>query len=387
MEKTIRNQIDHYIDQNKDKALELLRQLVETESYTPDRDGVNRVSSIIEKHLRDSAFEVEIQKNEAYGNHVIATLKGNKKGKILMMGHQDTAHPTRTLESFPLEQKGNHLYGPGVSDMKSGLVAMIMAAKAIQQHATDEVPDLELLFTPDEEVGSPISGKVIQNRAKNASAVFNVEAGRLDGSIVTARKGSAHLRIDIEGKAAHSGAFYYDGISANDELAHKMIEIKKLVDIDKDLTINIGIVQGGKSNNIIASHGYMTMHLSFWKKEHFDTVYDAIKKISETSYIQGTESKLTGKIGILPMEENEGVRMLRDIVIETAEELKMDVKTTKARGAADAGFATAIGVPTICGMGPLGGNWHTKGEHMIMDSFIPRTKLLTHSVLKFASSV
>lgn len=371
-----------YLENNEDEALHFLEKIVNIDSYSHDKKGVNDVSYTIKDKLESHGISCEIIENEQYGNHLIAKLAGNKEGKILLIGHQDTAHPTGTVKRFPFKKDGNHITGAGVSDMKSGLVYMIYILLAFKEMNINDRYDIELLFTPEEELGSPISRPLIEQRAKDASVVFVLEPGRPDGSIVTARKGSAHLKIEIEGKAAHSGAFIKDGISANDELAQKMIAIKKLANEDIDLTINFGVIEGGISNNIVAPHATATIHCAFWKEEHFNTLFKDIQKVVDFSYVEGTTSTLSGKIGMLPMESNEkNTKLYEQVVLKAANDLNLDIFGLPTKGASEAGFTASLGIPTICGMGPVGGNWHTEKEYLVLDTFTPRLKLFGASVL------
>ena len=381
MVKSILNDINDYLDSKQEDALAILEEIVNIDSFSYDKEGVNRVGAVIRKQLDLVNIPYEVRKNEDFGDHIIATVKGKKKGKILLMGHQDTPHPQGTAKERPFQTEGNLLRGPGVSDMKAGLVSMIYAAIALREFAHNELCDIELLFTPEEEIGSPISRAVIEERAKDALAVFNLESARPDGSVVTARKGSAHLKIEIEGKAAHSGAFIEDGISANDELAIKMNKIKQLMDDDVGTTINFGKIEGGISNNVVSPHATATIHIGFWRKEDFDGLYSQIQWIVDTSYVKGTKSTLSGGIGILPMEKHEGVSKLYEIVQKAAEGLNIPITEQKTKGAADAGFSASLGIPTICGMGPVGGKWHAVDEYLEVDTFLPRMKLLANSIV------
>ncbi|KAB7707088.1 M20/M25/M40 family metallo-hydrolase [Bacillus aerolatus] len=382
-EDAVLQKINNYLDSQKENALRFLEEIVNIDSFSYDKDGVNRVGAVIRKRLEDSGIPYEIRENGEFGDHIIAVIKGKKQGKILLMGHQDTPHPPGTTLQRPFKIEGNLLRGPGVSDMKAGLVSMINAAIALQEFAYEEMCDIELLFTPEEEIGSPISRNVIAERAKDALAVFNLEAARPDGSIVTSRKGSAHMKIEIEGRAAHAGAFIEDGISANDELALKMVKIKQLMDDKKGTTVNFGKIEGGISNNMVSPYAVATIHSAFWSEEDFNELYDQIKEIVATPYIPGTKSKLTGGIGIQPMEKHEGVSKMYNVVQKAAEVLNLTITEQRTKGAADAGFTASLGVPTICGMGPVGGNWHAVDEYMELDTFIPRMKLLANSILLF----
>lgn len=373
-----------YIESIQSESLSFLKELVNTDSSSKDKQGVDQVGKVLQEKLKANEISFKIIENDIYGNHMIAKIPGNKQGKILLMGHQDTALPKGDALKRPFQKDGNLLKGPGVSDMKSGLVYMIYAALALKKHFANEMCDIELLFTPEEELGSPISKDIIKERAKDADIVFNIEPARPDGTIVTSRKGAAHLQIEIEGTAAHSGAFYEDGISANDELALKMVEIKKLTNLEKGITVNFGMIDGGISNNIVSPHANATIHCTFWKEKDFQEMYQRIQDIVDYSYVEGTRAKLSGSIGMYPMEENAKNRKVYDVVLEAAEMLELPVIGKSTKGAADAGLTSSIGIPTICGMGPVGGNWHREDEYLELDSFIPRLKLLAVSMLLFS---
>lgn len=383
MQNELQKEIRRSIQERQPAAIEFLEVLVNTDSSASDKKSVDRVGQLIKQKLEQDCIDYEVRSHKDFGDTIHATVKGELPGKILFMGHMDTAFPMGTAENRPFAKEDDLLRGPGVSDMKSGLVTMMEAATLLRELAKEKICTIELLFTSDEEIGSPISRTIIEERAADALAVFNLEPGRPDGSVVTARKGSAHLRIDVEGKAAHSGAFIEDGISANDELAAKMIEIKKLMDVEKGITINFGKIEGGIGNNIVSPSATATIHLAFWTVDQFEQTVEAIKKIVDYSFIEGSKSTLTGKIGMLPMEKNDGIEKLYQAVKRAGNELGIEVTEQRTKGAADAGFTASMGIPTICGMGPVGGNWHRVEEYMELGTFESRTLLLAHSVLQF----
>lgn len=381
MEETIHQNVNNYLEEKEEEALKLLEKIVNIDSYSTDKVGVNNVAIVIQEILELERIPYEVRVNEDLGNHIIATVKGGRRGKILLMGHMDTVYPMGTVANRPFTIEENLLRGPGVSDMKAGVVTMLYAAIALGKFANEEVCDIELLFTPDEEIGSPISRGIIEQRARGALGVFNLEAGRPDGSVVTARKGSAHLKIEIEGKAAHSGAFIENGISANDELALKMTKIKEFMNPEEGITINFGKVSGGIGNNVVSPYASATIHLGFWATKDFNLVYDKIKSVVDTPFVEGTKSKLSGGIGMLPMEKHEGVSKMYEIVQLAAKKLNLSITEQKTKGAADAGFSSSMGIPTICGMGPVGGNWHAVDEYVELDTFLSRMQLLASSIL------
>jgi len=368
------------IENNRDNAFEMLKSIVNIDSYTHDKESVKNVQDQICNYLNELNISFERIENESYGDHIIATIKGTKEGKVLMMGHCDTVFPSGTVSERPYSEDAEYAYGPGVSDMKSGVVSMIFVASAIQE-ANIDFFDIELLITPDEEYGSPVSKPIIEERAKDATAVFNLEAGRPDGRVVTSRRGSAHFQFIIEGKASHSGVDYDGGVSAIEELAYKVIELKKLNNTEKGVNVNVGLVKAGKNTNMVAPFAEGSIHVSYMTNKIFKELKDEMHTIFNTSYISGTKGYLTGGKGILPMERIDGVSNLYNIVKDEAEKLNIDLDEKDERGAADAGFVASIGVPVICAMGPVGGNWHRDTEYMVKKSFMPRMKLLAKSVL------
>ncbi|MGN7385450.1 M20 family metallopeptidase [Sporosarcina sp. SAFN-015] len=383
MQSELLKEITRYIKERQPSAVDFLAELVNTDSSALDKQSVDQVGRLIRQRLDQDGITYEVKPHATYGDAIIAKVTGKRDGKILLMGHMDTAFPVGTANERPFKKEADMLRGPGVSDMKSGLVTMMEAVATLKELAEDEICEIELLFTSEEEIGSPISRSIIEERAADALAVFNLEPGRPDGSVVTARKGSAHLRIDVEGKAAHSGAFIENGISANDELARKMIEIKKLMDIEKGITINFGKIHGGIGNNVVSPSASATIHLAFWTLDQYEQTVENIRKIVDHSYIDGSKSTLSGDIGMLPMEKHSGVEKLFNVVKCAGSELGINITEQRTKGAADAGFTASLGIPTICGMGPVGGNWHGTDEYMELDTFEPRTLLLVHSILKF----
>ncbi|WP_052256820.1 M20 family metallopeptidase [Salinicoccus sp. YB14-2] len=373
--------LEKYISNHETMYRNLLEKIVKTESYTEDKDGVEKVADIIHDFLVSEGVNVRKYENVDYGPHLIADIKGDIDRTIVVMGHMDTAHPDGTLAEFPWKETEDRLHGPGVSDMKSGLTTMMFATIALSKTGVENFPNIKLIFTPEEEKGSPITKKFLSQNLNDIDAVFNLEAGRPDGSIINERKGSAHLKLEIKGKASHSGAFYDEGISANDELSYKMIKIKKLMEEYEDLTINFGLIKGGVSNNIVSPEAMATLHLGFWKQEDFDNVYSDIKNIVDESYIEGTKSTIEGSIGIYPMERSESADSLISVVLETSDALNLDIEAKSTKGASDAGITSFLGIPSVCAMGPVGGKWHTHDEYMEKNSYVERTRLLAYSIM------
>lgn len=373
--------ISRFLDEKYAAGIRLLEQLVNVDSPSKDKVLTDRAGQVILRYFDQAGITYRLEENRDYGDFILATIrKGGPGGKILLLGHRDTVFPAGTASVRPFKIEGNRAYGPGVADMKGGLVIAILAAQALKETEI-EMGDIELLITADEEIGSPSSRPVIERRAREATAVFNLESGRPDGSVVTARRGSAHLTMQIEGVAAHSGLNIEEGISAIEELSHKIIALHRLTDLEQGITVNVGWIEGGVNTNVVAPHATGEIHLGFWTHNDFNQVYTKIKSIIERSYLPGTTSRLEGGISFLPMEKHEGVKKLYRIVQEAASILGIELSEQRTKGAADAGFPASLGVPTICGMGPVGGHYHSEKEYIELDTMIPRAKLLACSMV------
>ncbi|WP_060679289.1 M20 family metallopeptidase [Virgibacillus halodenitrificans] len=369
-----------FIESNEKEIFHLLNRLVDINTYTHNKDNVNKAAELIADNLKKYNIDYTRKKLDEYGDQLIANIKGAIPGKILLLGHYDTVHPPNTEKTHKFHKDETNVYGPGVSDMKAGIVSMIYIAATIKKFGI-ETCDIELLFTPDEEYGSPISRRLIKERAREANAAFILESGRPNGEVVTKRKGSAHFNFSINGKASHSGVAKEKGISAIEELGYKIVEIQKLNDTKKGISVNIGTIHGGTNSNVVAAEVNGTIHVGYPTSNDLANVKEQLISIFNTSFIDGTISELKGGEGIPPMEKHDGVATLFELVQKSAEKLNLNVSEKHEKGASDAGFVASLGTPTICGMGPVGGKWHSEEEYLVIDSLIPRFKLLFLSII------
>lgn len=373
--------IDTLVNENSEEMLRFLERLVNTDSYSRDREGVNRVGKIFEEKFLEMGYEVKTLPQKDLGDHILArnkTIPLNKK--ILLMGHRDTVFVPGTTKEFCFRLDGDTAYGPGVADMKGGLALMVYALWAIRQLGIDE-PSIEVLITPDEEIGSPSSRKVIEEVAQNAVAVFNIESGRPDGSIVSGRKGAGHLELNVIGKASHAGIAIDKGISAIEDLARKIVKLHQLTDLDIGRTVNVGLVTGGTNTNTVAGRAEAKIHFGFNTLEDGKMLLEKIKEIILNPELAGTESMLSGGITFLPMEKTTGTARLVELIKDAGKMYGVSIYDTYTKGASDAGFTSVMGIPTVCGMGPVGGSWHTIREYMKIPTLAERCKILAMSVL------
>jgi glutamate carboxypeptidase len=376
--------ITEWLASQKTAMIELLRDAVNIDSGSYDKNGVDAVGARFERHFAEHGIEAWREPHDVFGDavHALVTKPGSNEKPILLMGHRDTVFPKGEVARRPFTIEGNRAHGPGVSDMKSGLVMNVFVAAAFQKFGGAPCP-IKLLLTSDEEIGSPSSRPVIEREGRAARAVYNSEPGRPTGNVVTSRKGGVFMRFEIAGKAAHSGGNFAAGISAIGELAHKIVKIHALTDMAKGITLNVGLVSGGQSVNTTAPHAEGQIDMRYIDPADRATTLAAIETIIATATVPGTTAKLEIKGEFLPVVQNETSKTLFDAYRAAALDAGLPpIEGEFAGGCADSGFTASVGAPTICAVGPVGGNAHTPQEYLDLDSIVPRAQALALAILR-----
>ncbi len=368
--------------------IEALREMVDTDGGSYDKEGVDRVGAQVARFMAQHGIFVETLPQQKHGDCIRAVLDGgagvgggNARQNILLMGHRDTVFPKGEPQRRPFTIEGDRAFGPGVADMKAGLVMNMFILAAFKKFGGAPGP-LVALFTGDEEIGSPEGRPVIEAEAKAARVVFNSEPGRPNGGIVTGRKGGVFSLFDIEGKAAHSGGNFEAGISAIGELAAKITAIHALTDLKRGITLNVGLVTGGQSVNTVAPHAQGQIDLRYIEPADRDEVMARIQAIIDRSFVPGTRAKLTIKGEFLPLTQSPGAAALFATYRAAAAETGFDPSGEFSGGCADSGFTAAMGAPTLCAIGPVGGKAHTPEEYLELASLVPRAQAVARAILK-----
>jgi glutamate carboxypeptidase len=316
-----------------------------------------------------------------------ARLPGNRGGDrpIVLMGHCDTVFPEGTVAQRPFRIDGNQAFGPGVADMKAGLVMNSFVLAALKQFG---LPcPLTGLYTADEEIASPSSRPIIEAEAKNARAVFNAEPGRPSGNLVSRRKGASFIELEVTGRAAHSGAAHAQGVSAIEAMARKVQRLHKLTDYDLGTTVNVGLIQGGQSVNTVAPRATAGIDVRFPTLNIMEKILGEVREICNCCEFPGSESRILREGNFLPLEQDQASRGLLDLYSRSAAGLGMTTVSGEATGgSADSGFTAALGTPTLCGTGPVGGNAHTDEEWCRIDTLVPRAQALALTVMELAGT-
>lgn len=373
--------VSSYLDTKEDELEFLLSTLVNIDSGSYDCGGVSRVIQTIAVSLKEMGFTAEIRKNAETVN-LVAKKSGTGQKTIMLIGHADTVFERGTVLNRPYKVKGDKIFGPGVSDMKAGLVTIIYALKALEIMKFANYKEVIVVIGGDEEIGSPTSKEIYEQEASKADACFVFEPGRSDGSLVSARKGVGSFKLSIIGKAAHAGDSPENGASAIKELAHKILALEALNDVYHGVTLTVGVVHGGSRSNIIPDKAEADIDVRLPDLETANEIINKIREIAQVAIDSRVEIILDGELNRPPMVKTLDTERLLNIVKDAGSLLGMEIKDTTTGGASDGNFVAALGVPVLDGMGPAGGNFHRFDEFIYKESLLQKTKLTAISLYK-----
>ena len=348
-----------------------LKQIININSYTKNKTGVDEVSSYMTKWLRDLGFEHSCFERQYIGNHNLYTSVKTEGIKVLLLGHNDTVFPKGKFENY--SEDDIWIYGPGVCDMKGGNIVALQSLRNLHEE-NGKIENIDFLLVSDEETGWDDSKKLTSQLAKNYDVCFVFEAAGEKLEVVTGRKGVGTFSIEIEGKASHAGVRYEAGINANLEAAYKLIELTKLTNLSIGTTVNVGKVEGGIGANTISPTAKLLLELRYTQNLERERLLKALEEITNLSYVLGTKATLSGLIQRDVMEENEAQLLL----ISKIEEISSTKLLREQRGGvSDANLVASQGVTTLDGFGPFGDGDHTVHERALKSSFEQRIALMT----------
>ena len=350
--------------------LQDLEKIITINSYTQNKNGVDKVGLIFDSWLKDLDYEIDIYKRSSLGNHRHYKSKHtNNSKKLLLLGHLDTVFPEGKFETY--SQDNEWIYGAGVCDMKGGNMIAVEALRELKKENID-IENIDILLVSDEETGSDDSKYLTAKLASQYDYCFVYEAAGKNMEVVTGRKGVGTFFIDISGKAAHAGNNYIDGFDANLEASYKLQELVKLTNLDLGTTVNVGKIEGGIGANTISPHSHLTFELRYKTEKEKKRVLKSIDKIVTTSYVQGTISSLSGGIQRDVMQTSQSSL---DLIEKIKDITNIELKSEERGGVSDANIVSSNGVITLDGFGPFGDGDHTVNERANKESFISRIEL------------
>ena len=369
--------------------LALIERLVNTDSGSYDKAGVDAAGDILKSHYRSIGLPPETIPNEHYGDAIRAVLPHpttNDQRPVVLMGHRDTVFAKGEAGRRPFTIKDGKAYGPGVSDMKSGLVMNAFVIEAFKRFGGHPGP-LVALITSDEEIASPACRPIIEAEARKARAVFNSEPGRPSGNVVTGRKGGVFMEFEVFGKASHSGGAYEAGISAIEELARKITQLHKVTDLARGTTVNVGLIRGGQTVNTVAPYAAGEIDMRYVTPADRAQALAQIQAIVETCSLAGTSATLKIKGEFVALEQSAKSEQLFKLYQGSVKDISgTEIAGEFTGGCADSGLAAAQGCPTICSVGPIGAKAHTPEEYLEINSLVPRAQAMALSIMQLASA-
>lgn len=376
-----------FLDTQEGQMLTLLGTLVNIDSGSYFKAGIDRVILLLKERFDKLGFETEIIELTERGNHLVARKRGRSGRRLLLLGHCDTVFDEGTAARRPFRIEGARAYGPGVVDMKGGLTGMIYALAALKTAASDVWDDLGItaIVNSDEEISSRSSRAIIEAEARRADAICVLEPARPGGEYVTQRKGSGTFHLRVSGKSAHAGMNPELGASAIHELLKKAAAIQALNNMSPGLTVNIGVIRGGTRPNVVADFAEAEIDVRVQTVEDANQISAQLRKIAAEPGIPGTQTELTGEVEFPPMQRTQAILDLFELVQRAGKELGLNLQHVATGGASDGNYASQF-APTCDGMGPQGGGQHSPDEYLEVPTLLERSKVLARFITLWHAS-
>jgi glutamate carboxypeptidase len=360
------------------EMVRLLARFVECESPSHDKAAVDAMGKIVATEWRRRQAEVRIIQQSNRGNHVRAEVwlgKVRPAGKILVLGHLDTVYPLETLARMPFRVSGGRAWGPGTFDMKGGLMLALFAIDALKRAGAEPGKRLVFLWTSDEEIGSGTSRLIIEREARSCDAVLVLEpAFGSDGRLKTSRKGVGHAEVIVTGRAAHAGINPQEGVNAVHELALQIQRLIKMNDPKTGITLQATVVAGGTVSNVVPSSARAEVDIRLVRQSDAREIEKALRRLRPI--VKGARLEVRGGVNRPPLERSAEVASLFRHAQSLMSQLGIKLGEASTGGGSDGNFTGAIGVPTLDGLGAVGGGAHTPQEHVVIRKLPERAALI-----------
>jgi glutamate carboxypeptidase len=365
-----------FCQQHQSAMLDLLQRMVEIESPSDDKAAVDRLGKFLAGEFARIGGNVTLHPQAAFGDHLQADFSGitNKAKPILLLGHFDTVWPLGTLKSMPFRVEGGRAFGPGIYDMKAGITMMLFALRALAFAGAEHCPVTVLLDT-DEEVGSVTGRPLVEAVAKACEAALVLEPSQgPQGHLKTARKGVGDYTLRVRGRASHAGVDFEKGHSAILELSRQIVEVAKFTDLARGITVNPGVVHGGTRTNVVAAEAWAEVDIRIARAA--DAAELEQKFAALRAFNPNCSLEVTGGLNRPPMERTEGTARLFRLAQQQAAALGIPLDEASTGGGSDGNFTSALGLPTLDGLGAVGEGAHAVHESIVLSELPGRTALL-----------
>jgi glutamate carboxypeptidase len=365
--------------------LDDLRAMVNIDSGTYTPAGVARVAEYLRERFAEVGCAVELRPGRELGPQLVARLQGSGQGRVLLIGHMDTVFPEGEAARRPFRVEDGRAYGPGVLDMKAGLLVGIYALRLLAEAGEAPFSSLTFLCNSDEEVGSPESRPLVRTLAREADAVLVLEPARGPERVTVSRKGIGTYTLEIEGVAAHAGAEPEKGRSAILELAHRIVALQAINGTIAGVTVNVGTVSGGERPNVVPDRARALIDVRAAGPAGVQAVDEVLHLVASTTTVPGTRAQLSGGFVHQPYQQSEASARLFALAQAAAADLGMQLAGAASGGGSDANTAAALGVPTLDGLGLSGGLTHNPGEWAAVRDIPLRVALLADLLRRLAA--
>lgn len=372
--------LQNYFEQKQAEMLTAIEELVTEETPSSDKVRLDAFGDLLAERLRNAGAQVDLlpsveTRGHQGGNHVRARF-GPENGEppALVLCHYDTVWPVGSLATHPFRVDGDgRAYGPGIFDMQTSLVMSEYAIHAVRDLALDLPRPVVILMTSDEEVGSLTSKQLIEDEARDAAYALVMESPLPGGVLKTARKGGGHFAIEVTGRAAHAGVEPEKGISAVQELAHQILALHALTDMERGSTVNVGVIEGGTVGNSVAARARGIIDVRAWTQEEAERLTASIRALEPV--LPGAQVEITGGFNRLPLERTATADLFERVRVIGAK-LGLALEEGATGGGSDGNLTGAIGTPTLDGLGVPGLGAHADHEHIEVAELPGRSALL-----------
>jgi len=377
--------IKSWLEEHLPEYLDNLHTLVDVDCGTSNKPGVDTVGQVFRGYLKNAGFELAEYPLPQYGDCCLATYRGKGKARILLVGHLDTVYPVGTVATRKMRFEDSNILGPGVCDMKAGLLTGLYAIRALQHVGFTDFAQVDFFLNTDEEVDSPASRPLYLPIATKADAALVLESARMNGDIVSARKGDGNYHIQVHGRQAHAGVDIEKGANAILELSHCIQEISALNGRQSGTTVNVGLVGGGTRMNVVPDDAWADFDVRFVTRADGLALDQSIRQIASRTHVAGTHTEITGGIDKNPMEKTAASAYLVNLIQGVARQLGLSFTDVQTGGTSDGNYISEAGIPTLDGLGPIGGLDHSPDEYIEAKSIVSRTALLAGFIVKLAA--
>lgn len=369
-----------WFEERRDDMIARVRELVELESPSNNKQSVDRLGQALASCFEKLGGRVRFHRQEKFGDHLQVDFDGAERAKpVLLLGHHDTVWDLGTIRTMPFRVQKGRVWGPGALDMKCGLVMMMFAIEAWRDLNGGLARAVTVLSNTDEEVGSESSRVITEELAKGSAAVLVLEPAQgLQGALKTARKGVGDYRVRVIGQASHAGVDFEKGRSAIHELARQIERIAGFTELQRGLTVNVGVIRGGTRTNVVAAEAVAEVDIRIARVADAARIEKKFRGLKPVD--RGCKLEVSGGLNRPPMERSAGIAALFGTARQVAGELGWELAEAATGGGSDGNFTAALGLATLDGLGAVGEGAHATHESLLIEE-LPRRGALLASLL------